>query len=106
MALAKLKPMPDDCLIMSWDLFVFFVVAKVACKNASVTSLDERAIVELTSCSSPKAGFATEDYWAFGGWCGTFDCRRWEWTDLFLSFDFVARWVALCVMPTDGYLCV
>ena len=54
-----LTPIPDDYLIISYDLFVFFVVANVACINASANSFDERAIVDLTSYNSLKAGLTT-----------------------------------------------
>jgi hypothetical protein len=70
--------MPDDYLIISWDLFVFLVVAKVACTKASVISLEERATVDPTPGSSLGAGFG----------------------------DLVVRWAGRCVMPTEGYLWV
>ena len=54
-----LTPIPEDCLIMSWDLLVFFVVAKVACMNASANSFEERAIVDFTSYNSLNAGLTT-----------------------------------------------
>lgn len=85
-----LTAIPDDYLIINYDLFVFFVVANVACMKASANSFEERAIVDLISCSSVKVGLITravDFYPAVRAWVCTFDCLLSEWTDLFRSFD-------------------
>ena len=72
-----LTAMPEDYLIINCDLFVFFVVANVACIKASANSFEERAIVDLISYSSVKVGLITKAvdfYPAVLACVCTFDC--------------------------------